>query len=1852
MNKNRNEELDDYDLVNYQNMNNNSVRATLTHRNNELVDNNINQTPNIKSDSNSNFNDIDLTNTNDCNLESSFTSFKPINSNKHYNEDIPINPTNISNNYSNLNNYSNSPIFNIINNNNINYEQINVENNNSDDNTNNSNYAKNIIEEKIFSEDDTSLNRSNNKNNFNIIKNKQNESSNINKNNNISTNSSIFSLNSNNLVIDINTNNNNFNINNEDEISKIIPNEILNYFNNPQLNKKEGFKKLFMYLSDSLNNQKKLGNSNYFYYNNDLTSDNLLKIYIFIKNIISEEKDYSIINEALFIINLLIVSLPSEAINSIFSELIDFYYDKVTIFELKKNINILFKQILNSNKTLFLENIFCKLQKESVSFEINNYYCSFFKDVINNENNNEIISLISQNYKDELVVLCLDLIQKEKFNESKELMKCIYSNRILCGNKGTFRGYIYEKIGKNKKMYDIIEKIFDEVDGKNKNLNNDNFNQDNIKELEGYFDDLVDNNFENNIKLNKYNKDNNIAEDDNDYDHNILNNYNNLNKIQNNIDNNNNYNNYRNAYIDKNSNTNIGGQYFEQKNNNNNNHYNDNYNYNNTFTTGDFQNYFHYPNAKNMNFNETEYMNNIPNNINNILNKDIKLTKETELSKTNRTSNNNTIKNNFVQPINIAVNNIDSQNSKSNSNSNKNSQSIKKINPNSNNNSNNTSNNNKIIKTQKPIISKKLNPSPGNSNFSSNKNFDYQDCISLINTGKWFDKQESINKLKEELNKNLSKESYLKNNFSDNSKSIPIDSLINLIKEKLKDKQQKLVILIIDLLDVIVTKLQEIFNENYLSFISILLINNLNDNNIQLRFKTSSIIKKILTYNNKDFFISELTDSLKLEKNNMRVELLIIFIDYINFTLDKKNIKATKNFFNILVESLIICLEDKYNRVRNLTEEIIKESIAYVNIQKYYSASKKLYGKVVQDKVDYKINELYGINKNCSIGDNEIDKIPSTVDNSKINKNKKIINLLQENVKNFDDFNKEFVRSKSTDNNKNDKRKANINQINNVNNLKNLNITKKDLDNKKINNVNNDDFKNAFKKYTNFSEIKKNRINRDIKLDKNFLSIKEKSKLLAIKYNNNNNFIADTKPLTQILNAEFINKYFNTNNLKIILTNLTLLLVNNEKNFKEYFLPNIDIFLEFIIRLFEINSSNNYLNEYFNLIDKIYEQIKLKNVNLTSIEYGIIIHSLAYFSKYDKITSELLLKKFLDILGETKFFKELLSYNDFNDKEVQENIINIFRKEFQRGAINITGEFDNMRKLIKLLYNENLKIIAKELFMEIKNTVGEELFSEFVQKLNKQDKNILLTNLGMNDFNNNINNNIEFISNKKKPVNKICIDINDIMKENELITNKSKSKKSNIKKNNTQQNVKDKEIVKKQEILKLENSNNNKDDLDFLSEEFKIAFDREFNNDINNTNKNINDMSVNNVDQNVKKNLNSNYTRNMNINTNPNSNLNQNINKNLIKNSNKNNEFDNINQKLHSENNLNNLLIKSKPISPKISQKNNHISFNSNKNIKTMNIESNKNIAPENSSTKTQILSSENIFELLQNLSNSNPDMEEEFEISDDIIKDLNINEEKITNKLVILSTLKNLFAKNSNNYEINKKSIFDTISYIFEALSNELNIFFNINIIMSSNSKFPSYLYTYISELLNIFRLISNKSEIIVSLKENILNKICIMFLNYLQIDKEEKISQNFSELFNEINKITLNIIYKANRELIIIVLLKLINNFKNESDIALLGINCLVKLIKVTDFKEIRIYRLLDEVIIEVNDEDLMESMCKNKSNELFIKSIKKLLNNMVCVHKEKILKEYQKVIATNGIRDEKVIMWINKILEHISK
>ena len=216
------------------------------------------------------------------------------------------------------------------------------------------------------------------------------------------------------------------------------------------------------------------------------------------------------INESLFIINLILPLLPTNYIKNICEQLINIFYYKTVFEELRKNIYLLFKQILRLNQNTFFDKIFLLLNNEK-NLNIKYFWEKFIYDLIQksnenygigfNINNNEgIINILNEYHKDDLINFCLNLFNYDDLNEISsnkeacELIECICNNKILSHenkdyDETSFKEGILNKVKDNESLYIIIKNIFE------KKINNSIFSLNNeIHRSKNNFENLKDNN--------------------------------------------------------------------------------------------------------------------------------------------------------------------------------------------------------------------------------------------------------------------------------------------------------------------------------------------------------------------------------------------------------------------------------------------------------------------------------------------------------------------------------------------------------------------------------------------------------------------------------------------------------------------------------------------------------------------------------------------------------------------------------------------------------------------------------------------------------------------------------------------------------------------------------------------------------------------------------------------------------------------------------------------------------------------------------------------------------------------------------------------------------------------------------------------------------------------------------------------------------------------------------------------------------------------------------------------------------------------------------------------------------------
>ena len=217
--------------------------------------------------------------------------------------------------------------------------------------------------------------------------------------------------------------------------------------------------------------------------------------------------------------------------------------------------------------------------------------------------------------------------------------------------------------------------------------------------------------------------------------------------------------------------------------------------------------------------------------------------------------------------------------------------------------------------------------------------------LKYINYGKWNEKKEGIEFIHSILNKN-------KNYVLING----LQELIDLIIEKLSDSNKNLVRLMEELLSHLVEALGPQLKP-YTKKIINPLITNLSDKNSILRQECLSCINKwISVIQNFEVIFILIPPFLLNDNYDMRNELLNLLINNIHL-IKKQNIYI--GHFDDLINSLLVCLQDKSLTIRNNTEKLIQLNMNIIPRENYIKSSSQ-YKPAIAMHLNTIINNIYG----------------------------------------------------------------------------------------------------------------------------------------------------------------------------------------------------------------------------------------------------------------------------------------------------------------------------------------------------------------------------------------------------------------------------------------------------------------------------------------------------------------------------------------------------------------------------------------------------------------------------------------------------------------------------------------------------------------------------------------------------------------------------------------------------------------------------------------------------------------------------------------------------------------------------
>ncbi len=548
------------------------------------------------------------------------------------------------------------------------------------------------------------------------------------------------------------------------------------------------------------------------------------------------------------------------------------------------------------------------------------------------------------------------------------------------------------------------------------------------------------------------------------------------------------------------------------------------------------------------------------------------------------------------------------------------------------------------------------------------KSVDIKEMIIKVGKGNWNDRKEALESIHNELNKD---------NF-------PYDDVMIMIKSKLSDKQQKLVLMIISLLTDIVLKLKKNI-KTYQNMILLPLINNLNDNNEQIRKETIKCVKVITDYIGYDTVMPYLSNALRIDKYDMRFEVL---------TFLEENKDNISQFCESIIEPLLLCLQDKSSTIRNLSESLIKHTSSTIEANCYYDKL-DIFKPVTAEKVRIIIREIYeGKSENIM---NET---------SRSNRRKKSVDVMNRTMPS---------RSRSKSQSKDLKRNNSTERIKKTSSIKNTH----------------NEIYNIYKEGIDFLSLKIKRNQRDIKLKTNYISIRDSmvdnisSKYLSI-------FLTDNFIQSTITNTSI------TESIKVLI--LLFQSSNTPQNLSDTFssllYPNIDLIMKYIIKVISSNLNYNTCAPVLNLLSTMNECLLLNDLLLDEIEAILLLELMINIKisiSNDKNRKgfallNTLIKKYFTLISYEKSFNILLDYSiESNSSMIKENVIDLFIESVNSG-MDISKNKNNYELFVKLLYTKEkvIKDKIKEVFILIYDILGDDMFSSIVlYKLTAQQKEIV-----------------------------------------------------------------------------------------------------------------------------------------------------------------------------------------------------------------------------------------------------------------------------------------------------------------------------------------------------------------------------------------------------------------------------------------------------------------------------------------------------------------------------------------------
>lgn len=552
---------------------------------------------------------------------------------------------------------------------------------------------------------------------------------------------------------------------------------------------------------------------------------------------------------------------------------------------------------------------------------------------------------------------------------------------------------------------------------------------------------------------------------------------------------------------------------------------------------------------------------------------------------------------------------------------------------------------------------------------------------------------------------------------ADEEVEVPFASVVTVINKMLSHKKVNVVIKITNTTRLMVLTYKTQF-VNYLQPLVAPLVNNVNHNNQQLRMDSFECVNCIIREIGVDVVIEEIVGILS--ESAVHVEMLRL--------LSENATQLRKEHYMLIMCSLLRLLCHPSKELKQICVELIIKSLTVVDKRKYYSEVSKLSGVDV-NKVRSTLDKVFSSNNddndsNLSITVTKVHKNPQTKRKNNNTQGKAMLSLTPDKHS-----------SKSQRSNvrlfRKEKEGSTISSINNNNNS----VTNNSSITSYVSMIK--ESEGVYKSGVDFVEMRNNRNYKDMKLNSNFISIKDEH------INEDITFIYLSLVFTESFIANVVNKQSSL--LDVLKLFMSLLEGTNKHkgkfSFETHFFPNYDLVLKYLIKKITAENISNMavfeqLQVFFNAFwEKICSlQLMLGKFEQTlTLQMLLEVLKMAFTQTKNNDLCESfynLIEKYVDVHDKAFSYESVIAYSlHSNSLFIKQVVLDLFIDGLSQEDVDVYEQVRNVKELVKMVYCGNAKVNAKvkKVFTMCMEMTGEDAFNGVVLNgMNWKERNVVM----------------------------------------------------------------------------------------------------------------------------------------------------------------------------------------------------------------------------------------------------------------------------------------------------------------------------------------------------------------------------------------------------------------------------------------------------------------------------------------------------------------------------------------------